>query len=352
MKQIAFNIKQGRVKLMIENQDDLWYLSHIIDIGDSVKGKTLRKIQKGTEEKAKQVKKAVFLKIKVEKIEFSKNSDVLRVGGKIEEGPEDVARGLWHGFSLDAGSSITIQKQKWLSFQLSKLKDACKAKIPKIIICVFDREEAYFAMMKKYGYEMLSQLKGKVQKKAVEEKSKGGFYSEIIKQLDDYDKRYGLDKIIIASPAFWKEELMKELKNEELKKKMILATCSFVGKNGIDEVIKRPETAEALREERAASEINFVEKVLSEISKDGKVAYGLKEVEQAALGGAVENLLVTDKLITQMREKGNYSKLDSLMKSVDASKGAISIISSEHDGGKKLSGLGGIAALLRYKINY
>jgi protein pelota len=352
MKQIAFNIKHGIAKIMIENQDDLWYLSHIIDPGDFVKGKTLRKIQKGTEEKAKQVKKAVFLKIKAEKIEFSKNSDVLRVGGKIEEGPEDVAKGSWHGFSLEPGSIITIEKQKWLSYQTSKLKEACKAKIPRIIICVFDREEAYFAMMKKYGYELLSHLKGKVQKKAVEEKAKGGFYSEIIKQLEEYSKRHNLDKIIIASPAFWKEELMKELKSEELKKKIVLATCSSAGKNGVDEVIKRPETAEALREERAADEINLVEKALSEISKEGNVAYGLKETEQAAVAGAVETLLVTDKLIQQMREKGNYRKLDSIMKSVDSAKGSISIISSEHEGGKKLSGLGGIAALLRYKMNY
>jgi len=352
MKQIAFNIKHGKAKVMVENQDDLWYLSHIIDPGDLIKGKTLRKIQKGSEEKSKQVKKSIFLKIRAEKIEFSKNSDVLRVGGKIEDGPEDIARGAWHGFNIESGTTITIEKEKWLSFQIEKLKEACKAKIPKIIICVFDREEAYFAMMKKYGYEMLTHLKGKVQKKAVEEKAKGGFYSEIIKQIEEYDKRHNLDKVILGTPAFWKDDLMKELKNEVIKKKIILATCSFVGKNGIDEVIKRPETAEALREERAAAEINIVEKALSEISKDGKVSYGFKEVEQAAFAGAVESLLVTDKLITQMREKGTYDKLDAIMKSVDSSKGGISIISSEHDGGKKLSGLGGIAALLRYKMNY
>lgn len=352
MRQISFNARHGTAKLKIEVQDDLWYLSHIVDPGDFVKGRTIRKIQKGTAEKTKQVKKAVFLKIEVGKIEFSKTSNVLRVGGKVIEGPEDVAKGSWHSFSIEPGSIIQIEKQKWLSYQIEKLKEACRLKIPKILICVFDREEAYFALMKKYGYEMLSHLKGKVQKKAVEEKIKSSFYSEIIKQIEDYDKRHKLERVILASPAFWKEELMKELKNEDIKTRIVLATCSSVGKNGVDEVLKRPETVEALKEERAAKEMNLVEKVLAEISKEGAAAYGIKETGQAAFAGAVETLLVTDKLIQAMREKNKYEQLDALMKAVDAAKGSISIISSEHDGGKKLDGLGGIAAILRYKISY
>jgi len=352
MQKLGFNIKQGTAKLKFENQDDLWSFSYIIEPGDFVKGKTLRKVQKGTEEKTKQVKKAVFLKIQAEKIEFSKTSNVLRIGGKVIEGPEDVARGSWHSFSIEPGTIISIQKQKWLSFQIDKLKEACKAAMPKILVVVFDREESYFALMKKYGYELLSHLKGKVQKKAVDEKVKSSFYSEIIKQIEEYDKRHSLSKIILASPAFWKEELLKELKNDGIKKKIVLATCSSVGENGIDEVLKRPETAEALREEMAAEEMNLVEKVLSEISKQGKSAYGIKETEEAAFAGAVEVLLVTDKLIQKSREKGNYEKIEAVMKAVDASKGKIKIISSEHEGGKKLDGLGGIAALLRYKMNY
>jgi protein pelota len=40
------------------------------------------------------------------------------------------------------------------------------------------------------------------------------------------------------------------------------------------------------------------------------------------------------------------------MKTVDNTKGDILIISSEHEAGKKLDGLGGIAAILRFKLNY
>lgn len=352
MKQISFNRKQGIAKLKIENQEDLWYLSQIADPGDKIKGKTLRKIQKGTDEKSKQVKKAVFLKIEAEKIEFSKTSSVLRIGGKVIEGPEDVSKGSWHSFNIEPGTVFSIEKEKWLSFQIDKLNESCKSKLPNIIICVFDREDAFFALMKKYGYELLAHIEGTVQKKAVEESVKSTFYSEIIKQIEEYSRRYNAERIILASPAFWKEDLLKEMKNPELKRKITLATCSSVNRNGIDEVLKRPETVEALKEERAAKEINLVEKALSEISKEGKSAYGLADVENAAFAGAVEDLIVTDSMIKKMREEGNYEQLDSIMKSVDDSKGNISVISSEHEGGKKLDGLGGIAAILRYKINF
>jgi protein pelota len=38
------------------------------------------------------------------------------------------------------------------------------------------------------------------------------------------------------------------------------------------------------------------------------------------------------------------------MKLTEQNKGSINIISSEHDGGKRLNGLGGIGAVLRYKV--
>ncbi len=40
------------------------------------------------------------------------------------------------------------------------------------------------------------------------------------------------------------------------------------------------------------------------------------------------------------------------MKVVDSTKGEIHIVSTEHEGGKKLDGIGGIAGILRYKLSY
>lgn len=354
MKILHHNFKKGEVKVSVQNLDDLWYLNNILDPGDFVKGKTLRKIKiGGKEQRASNItKKPIFLKIKVEKIDFGKTADQLRVSGKIIEGPDDVAKGSYHTFNVGENSIITLVKEKWLKFQLDKLKEAASPKIPKILVCVFDREECYFALMKRYGYQLLSKFSGDVQKKAVDEKVKGSFYDEIIKTLIEYNKRYSLDRIILASPAFWKEDLMKQMKSPELKPKIIIATCSSVGENGIDEVLKRDETREALKQERTAEEMKLVDELFVEIKKGNLAAYGIKEVENAVNIGAVKKLLVTDKLIHKLREQNCYGRLDAVMKTAEGTKADIKIISSEHDAGKQLDGLGGIGAILRYKLSY
>lgn len=354
MKLIFSDFRKGEVKLKVENLDDLWYLNQIIDKGDLISGRTLRKIKAGQEEDRKQsiVKKPVFLAIEVEKIEFGKTSSALRISGMVKEGPEDIPLGSYHTFSVEENSIIAIIKEKWLKFQVDRLKEACKESESKILICVHDREEAYFALMKKYGYELLSSIKGNVQKKRDMQKVEGSFYKEIIRQLEEYDGRHGLNKIILASPAFWKEDLMKELGNDELKKKMILATCSSVGENAIHEVIRRPETSEALKQDRISMEFKLVEELLMEISKNNFASYGLQETKNAAEAGAVKTLLITDDFIQEKRMADEYNEIDRIMRIVDSSKGDISIISSEHEAGKKLNGLGGIGAILRYRVSY
>ncbi|MFH0868539.1 MAG: mRNA surveillance protein pelota [Candidatus Woesearchaeota archaeon] len=354
MKLIHSDFKKNIAKIKVENLDDLWYLNQIIEKNDFVKGKTLRKIKIGeeTQRKQKTVKKPVFLLIQVEKVEFSKTSNILRISGLVKEGPEDVPLDSHHTFNIEENSVISITKQKWLKFQIDKLKEASREKQTKILICVHDREEAYFALMKKYGYQLLTTIKGNVAKKADIKKIESSFYREIISQLEEYDARYSLSKIIVASPAFWKEELMKEIKDEALKAKIILATCSSAGENAINEVLKRPETENALKQDRIAQEFKQVEELFAEISKNNLASYGLKETKNAAVAGAVKILLITDSLIQQTRTENKYEGIEETMKTVDTTKGDILIISSEHEAGKKLDGLGGIAAILRFKLNY
>ena len=51
-------------------------------------------------------------------------------------------------------------------------------------------------------------------------------------------------------------------------------------------------------------------------------------------------------LDTLLREKD----LDRIVHSVEQQNGSFTVISSEHDAGKQLAALGGIAAILRYKL--
>ena len=79
-----------------------------------VKGKTIRKIKLGEEEQRsiKIIKKPVFITIKVDKTEFHKYSNSLRVSGIITEAPEDIHKGSYHTFNVEEDTVITIIKEK------------------------------------------------------------------------------------------------------------------------------------------------------------------------------------------------------------------------------------------------
>src|SRR3989338_7707209 len=249
MKKLKQDFKQGSVTLLLEHLDDVWWISQLLHPGDILSGKSYRKIKTGKEDERSSaaVKKPVFLHIRVEKVEYTPS--FVRASGKVEEGTEDVPKGSYHSFQLEPGSALTITKSSWLSYQKKQLEQACKAKPPLFLLVAHDREEAYFAIMKKYGYEILSILKGDVAKKQEGHSATGSFYAQVINQIKQYDEKYHPEKIILASPSFFKEDLIKECKETAVKKKIILATCSYVGKTSFDEILKREETKQALAED-------------------------------------------------------------------------------------------------------
>lgn len=351
MKIIFKDWKAGELKIQAENKDDLWVLSQIIEASDRVIGKSTRKVKLGgSDAKEAVVKRTVTLEIEVEKLEY--NAEMLRIQGIVREGPEDVPKGSHHTVEVEENTIVKIIKKKWLKYQIERIEESTKDKAA-VLICIMDRCESGFALLKPYGYEWLSEFEGDVCKKGFDEKKEPKFYEETAALLADYVKRYNAERIVVASPAFWKDELMKVLKkkNPDIAKKVVLATCNETGKEGVNEVLKRPEIKTALLEQRVSKEINAVDELMKAISKDN-AAYGLKAVSEAAAAGAVSVLLVTDKLIEKAKEDGSFGKIDAIMKAVDNSKGEVVIVSSSHEGGKELDGLGGIGALLRYKLKY
>lgn len=356
MRIISSDFKKGYAKIKANTAEDLWTISQVIDPKDKVTGSTFRKIKIGEEGDRNQVvvKKAVTLTIEVEKVEFHKYTNSLRISGTITEGPEEIQRGAHHTIDVEEGSILKIQKEEWLNFQIEKLKEAAKEKLTKTLITAMDRNEACFAIMKKYGYEYLGEIEGRVQKKRIQDKTikEKEFYEELIRKIQEYVKRYEIEHLVIASPAFWKDELYKELKkkDQETAKKVILATCNSFGKNAINEILQRAEVKEVLKHDRIIMETNIVEELLGEIKKGNMAVYGIKQTKEAAEAGAIKTLLITNKFLQQTRLEEKYKELENIMKLVEKNKGNIVIISDEHEGGKKLQGITGVGAILRYKM--
>ena len=130
MQIIYKNLKHEEIKVRVENFDDIWDLSQIVEEGDIVSSKTERKLKIGEMQKAE--KRTLSLGLKVEKVEFHKYSDLLRISGTIVEGPEDVSPGSHHTIDVSVNSIIKIKKEKWPSYQIKKINESSKEESVKI----------------------------------------------------------------------------------------------------------------------------------------------------------------------------------------------------------------------------
>ena len=152
--------------------------------------------------------------------------------------------------------------------------------------------------------------------------------------------------LVLLGPGFEKETLSDDLKRMDpaMFGKMYVYHTGQSGMAGINELLKAGMGADVLRESAVGSEIEAVEKLMSEISKpEGLGTYGTEEVRNAALAGAVDTLLLLD---SKVRDQD----LDDVVRAVESQKGKVIVVSGQHDGGKSLAALGGMGAILRYKL--
>jgi protein pelota len=112
---------------------------------------------------------------------------------------------------------------------------------------------------------------------------------------------------------------------------------------GVHELMKAGLGTEVVQGSRAAMETKLVEDILTEIARNGPVAYGPPEVGRAVSLGAVETLAILDSVVRQNRSGG-------LMSAVENARGKVVVISERFEAGMKLEALGGIAALLRFRL--
>lgn len=353
MKIIYQDMKRNAIKLVPETLDDLWHLSHIIEEKDILSSKTTRRIQDTSGEKIRSdrgIKKTFTLGVEVENINFHMFTGKLRATGTIISGPEDlVPLGTHHTIEIKINQPLKIVKEQWSNWILKRLKQAINAsKKLSAIILVIEDDTADIGLIRQFGVEYYGPIIGNIPGKRIEQKNRQKqvlkFYDTII---DSLNKFKDVQTILIAGPGFAKTDFNTYLseKQANLAKKTIIESTGTGGRVGIREVLQKGTLEKVTAENRIALEIRSVNKILEEISKNtGLVAYGEKEVEFAINSGAVKELLVLDVLV-------RHKKIEKYMDSVEYTNGEVLIVSSEHDGGKQLNALGGLAALLRYRLN-
>ena len=352
MKIIEEDQKEGIVKIVPETLDDLWHLSHIIEVGDNASSKTTRRIQDNTGDKIRSdrgVKKTFYLGLDIENISFHLFTGKLRLTGVITRGPEDlIPLGSHHTLEVKLNTPITIKKARWPKWAIKRLNQAIDAsKKLSAIIVVLEDDTATLGLMRQFGIEYYGPIKGHVSGKRIIDKNRQKnivqFYEKVIESITKFDS---IQNIIIAGPGFVKNDFYDYLKekHDDLAKISIVEGTGSGGRNGISEVLKKGTVEKLTAENRVAIEMGAVDNLLAEIGKNSsKVVYGPKQTVEAINLGAVEQLLVLDTKVAS-------DDMGDSMYMVENMKGEVMVISSEHEGGKQLESLGGMAAILRYEI--
>lgn len=330
-------------KLAVETADDLWYLYTLLDPGDVCTGQSEYKMKLQSGEKTKSARKRVWVRLQVIKSEF--DTDRLRISGSVLDGSEEVPRGSHHSLDLHPGDSVTLEKERWLGYQKEKLQEALHAGSFQTLLVLFDRERALFVLLKPNGHETLLEIQGNVPRKGLDEQKTRDFYGEIVSKLEQYDQRHEVERIVAASPAFWKEYLRKVLP-PELQEKTIFAAVSAVDESAVAELLGREEVKQALAHERAAKETALVEEMMAALAKD-RLAYGLDDIGEAIRNGNVKTLAVTESQIRKAREEDAFDGLERLMRSAEDAGATLHLLSTE-EAMRKLDGLGGIAGVRRW----
>ncbi len=223
-------------------------------------------------------------------------------------------------------------------------------------LVVMDRREATIAFLRGKSIDNIGHLKSNVPGKFKAggqsaqrfARSREGEAKDFYKKIADIltTNFYGNKKlkgIIVGGPGPTKEEFVDgDFLNEELKNKIIaVKDVTYTDQFGLQELLTKSE--DVLAKEEIMAEKKLMNQFLEKLAKEPElVVYGKSEVLEKIQLGAVEMILVSEELADQEIEEAE-AKAKQFGTEVH-------IISTETKEGVQLKELGGMGAILRYKI--
>ncbi|MFQ3294046.1 MAG: protein pelota [Halobacteriales archaeon] len=340
-----------RVTVVPDSLDDLWHLQYVVEPGDLVSGDTTRRIQRQDDQLRDTggEREHMHVTITVADVEFHKFANRLRMGGEIVGCSREDQLGHHHTLNVEEHDEITIEK-RFKPDQEDRLQEAVKAtENPDVAVATVEEGEAHIHTVAQYGVDSYASFTGPTGKGEYA-RSREELFAELGTALSHLD----VDAIVLAGPGFTKQDALKHVQENypEIAEKVTTVDTSSVGDRGVHEVLKRGAVEDVQEETRIAEEAEYIDELTARIAEGATAAYGPEEVAEAAEYGAVERLLVLDDVLR--RERGKVGEwdvdVDQVITSAERQGGDVTVFSSEFAPGQQLESLGGIAALLRYRL--
>jgi protein pelota len=337
----------GALRLRLETPSDLWRIARFVRPGDRVGASTTRRDPEAPEEVAgaERTRRRIYLAVRAEQVEFHGFSKHVRVTGPIVEGPFDIGR--HHTLDLTEGDDVTVVKEEALTApERAILEEGLEGRgDPTILVGAIDWGDSSFVRLRGRAIEPVADIRRTIAGKQYEggqgEKDRKAYLDELASVV----RREGpaATAVVIAGPGFLKEHLLKRLHEDDpvLAKKIRLFPTAESGRVGVDELLRSGRATEVLRGSVAAEESETVERLVRSLAGGVRAAVGPREVAEAIDAGAVETLLLSESLLA---DPGLAPALDRAR----AARVKLLVVRDDGEAGKRLAGLGKVAAILRW----
>jgi protein pelota len=342
---------KGYIKVIIENEDDLWIISLIIEENDLVRMKTLRDVS--IEGSAKK-RLPMTLTIRVKHMEFQPFSGRLRIRGVIEEGPEEYGlKGSFHTFSVDIGSRLEIlKKDGFIDRRIIDRFLELTNRGRRAILVALDYDSYCISLLQGQGLRILSESNfPTISKRDID--SYNDFEKklrDLAKELIEYVKLYDPVAVVIGSPGDLSKKLSDMLDLGGVK--VYRDKVSIGGCEGVQELIRRDVVRKILERYSEIRGEEILEEYMYILARDPeRVLSGLDNLYKLVIlmPNAIEKLVLIDSFMRA--DKETRDKITKIILNTLTGRGELVIVSDESFLGDKLRRLGGVIAILRYRVD-
>lgn len=351
MRILEKDLKAGRMRLQIETLDDLWVLYNIIKEGDVVYAKTTREVKVGEGSPGRRI--PMVLGVRVKGVEFQQFSDKLRVKGVVVEGPEEYGvAGKHHTLSLGVGDIVDIIKEAWHDFELEYVEKSILKK-PKTLIVAVDFEESCIAVLTDQGVNYVWDRTSNIPSKAYRadyELLIREHINSVISTVLGIASRERVDAILVVGPGDLKYHVKQRILEELSNVRVYVDTTTTGSCQGVKEALNRDVIKTILGDVVLVKATSILEEFKKLLVKDhDMVAYGIKDVYEAVLMGAVGKLLVLDELL-RLSDDNERKAVYEVLENAYKRNAEVVIVPSNSDIGAELAGFGGVVAILRFRL--
>ena len=378
MRLIKQNIEikdgSGTATLLPEEPEDMWHAYNLIRPHDLLRASAMRRVttESATGSSTSQ-RVHLTLTLRVTSLDFDPQAAQLHVSGRVAEENKYVKLGGFHTLDLELQRNFTLEKNEgWDSIALDILKESIdqssKAELWAVVmqdglanICLVTTHQTIL----RQRVEVALPKKRPGKPASDHDKALNRFYTHILDALLRHLDLKDPKPLLLASPGFTAAGFQTYIKAKALQTtdktlqalydKTIVAHSASGHLHSLAEVMASPAITAKLSDTRFARETALMDHFYELLRKDdGRAWYGPREVEAAVEKGAVGRgggvLLISNALFRAQDVEVRRRWVALVDKVAKDEGGEVRVLSSMHESGRRLEGLGGVAAILTFPL--